>query len=195
MTECCPQPVPALRTVFVDRDGVLNRKMPEGQYVTRWEQFEVLPGVVEAVGKLNRAGMRVVVVTNQRGVALGRLTQADVESLHAQLAAVLQAAGAQVDAFFFCPHDKNFCNCRKPLPGMFEQAREAFPEIESNTSVMIGDSLSDIRFGSNLGMQTIFIQGDPTRQGPGAAEAATLAGHQAASLLEAVELLLQGLRG
>jgi D-glycero-D-manno-heptose 1,7-bisphosphate phosphatase len=108
------------------------------------------------------------------------------------LATVLQAAGAQVHAILYCPHEKDTCNCRKPLPGMFEQAQRLFPGTEASTSVMIGDSLSDIRFGSNLGMQTIFIQGDPTRQGPGAVEAATLANHRAASLLEAVELLLQG---
>jgi len=82
-------------------------------------------------------------------------------------------------------------NRQNLLPGLFEQAREAFPEIEVATSVMIGDSLSDIRFGQNLGMRTVFVQGDPTRQGPGAAEAVALADLCAASLLAAVEALLE----
>ena len=185
------QPLSPVRTVFLDRDGVLNRKMPEGEYVTGWEQFEILPGVVDAIGRLNRAGVRAIVISNQRGVALGKMTEADVNNVHARLADLLEAEGVHLDAFFYCPHDKNACTCRKPLPGLFEQAREAFPEIEVATSVMIGDSLSDIRFGQNLGMRTVFVQGDPTRQGPGAAEAVALADLCAASLLAAVEALLE----
>jgi D-glycero-D-manno-heptose 1,7-bisphosphate phosphatase len=190
MSSFRPQPLSPLRTVFLDRDGVVNRKMPEGEYVTRWEQFELLPGVAEAIGRLNRAGVRAIVVSNQRGVALGRLTESDLNHLHAQLANVLEAEGVYLDAIFYCPHEKNSCTCRKPLPGMFEQARAAFPEIQAANSVMIGDSLSDIRFGADLGMRTIFIAGDPTRQGPGALEAARLAGQTAENLLDAVKILL-----
>lgn len=190
MNAFAPPPAARLRTVFLDRDGVINRKMPEGEYVARWEQFELLPGVAEAIGKLNRAGVRAIVVSNQRGVALGRLSEADVNNLHAQLADRLESQGAYLDAIFFCPHEKNSCGCRKPQPGMFEQARTAFPEIEPGSSAMIGDSLSDIRFGHNLGLRTIFIEGDPTRRAPGAEEAAQLAGETASSLLEAVQLLL-----
>jgi len=109
-----------VRTVFLDRDGVLNRKMPEGEYVTGWEQFEILPGVVDAIGRLNRAGVRAIVISNQRGVALGKMTEADVNNVHARLADLLAAEGAHLDAFFYCPHDKNACTCRKPLPGLFE---------------------------------------------------------------------------
>lgn len=184
------QPAPPVLTAFLDRDGVVNRKMPEGEYVSCWENFEILPGVVEAIGRLNQAGIRTILVTNQRGVALGRLTVADVNNIHARLADLLEAEGAHLDAVFFCPHDKNVCSCRKPLPGMFEQARQAFPEIEPASSVMIGDSLSDIRFGQGLGMRTIFVHGDPTRQGPGAQQAAELAGQTATSLLDAVQQLL-----
>ena len=86
---------------------------------------------------------------------------------------LLKAHGAHVDAFYFCPHDRLECNCRKPLPGMFEQAQLDFPEISATTSAMIGDSLPDIEFGRRLGMRTVFIEGDAERQKPGAAKAAS----------------------
>ncbi len=179
-----------LRTVFLDRDGILNEKMPEGQYVTRWEEFHALPGVQEALRRLNEAGMRVVVVSNQRGIARGLYTAADVEAIHAAFQRQLNGAGARIDAFFICPHDKGQCNCRKPLPGLFEQAVARFPGITAATSVMIGDSLSDIEFGRRLGMRTIFIEGDPQRRRPGAEEAAKLADMRFASLPAAVDALL-----
>jgi D-glycero-D-manno-heptose 1,7-bisphosphate phosphatase len=179
-----------VHTVFLDRDGVLNRKMPEGQYVTAWQHFELLPGVPHAIARLNQAGLRVVVVTNQRGIALGLYTAADVDYIHSQLQALLAKSGAKVDGFYFCPHDKKECNCRKPLPGLFEQAKAQFPEIEPATSVMIGDSLSDIEFGRNLGMQTIFIKGDPEHRKSGAEKAAGLANQRFPSLPEAVNSLL-----
>jgi D-glycero-D-manno-heptose 1,7-bisphosphate phosphatase len=181
-----------LKTVFLDRDGVLNEKMPEGHYVTRWEEFRPLPGVPEAVQRLNRAGVLVLVVSNQRGVALGHYTVADVESIHSEFQKLLNAAGARVDAFFFCPHDKHSCTCRKPGPGLFEQARARFPEIAPETSIMIGDSLSDIEFGRRLGMGTVFIEGNAEHQKPGAASAKELAQMCCRSLPEAVEALLQG---
>jgi D-glycero-D-manno-heptose 1,7-bisphosphate phosphatase len=179
-----------LRTIFLDRDGVVNEKMPEGSYVTTWAEFHILPGVPEAIASLNRAGMRVIVVSNQRGVALGKYSERDVESIHAKLQTVLQANGAHVDAFFFCPHDKQECNCRKPLPGMFEEARREFPEISAADSLMVGDSLSDIEFGRRLGMKTVFIDGETKRQKPGAATAAEMADCRFPSLNEAVQALL-----
>jgi D-glycero-D-manno-heptose 1,7-bisphosphate phosphatase len=182
-----PGPV---RTVFIDRDGVLNEKMPEGQYVTRRSDFRLLPGVVEGIGLLNRAGLRVVVVSNQRGIALGLYTAEDLLAVHAEFQRLLEAGGARVDGFYFCPHDKEQCNCRKPLPGLFEQAVADFPEIAAAASAMIGDSNSDIEFGRRLGMITVFIDGDPGRQKPGAEEARELADMRFSSLVEAVNGVL-----
>ena len=180
----------AVSTVFLDRDGVLNQKLPEGGYVASWEDFHLLPGVAEAIASLNRAGQRVVVVSNQRGIALGLHTAADVLAIHSKLQALLQQSGAHLDAFYFCPHDKNECNCRKPLPGLFEQAQADFPEIAAAASAMVGDSLSDIEFGRRLGMFTIFVDGAPARQKPGARTAAGLADQCFGNLPEAVEYLL-----
>lgn len=179
-----------LHTVFLDRDGVINEKMPEGKYVTSWSEFRLLPGAPEAIARLNQAGLRVIVVSNQRGIALGLYSAADVDELHQRLQTRLREQGAHVDAFYFCPHDKNQCDCRKPLPGMFEQARRDFPEIEAATSVMIGDSLSDIEFGHRLEMRTLFVSGDVGRQKPGAENARALAEGHFSSLAAAVDSLL-----
>lgn len=183
----------SLKTVFLDRDGVINRKMPEGQYVTSWQHFNLLPGVPEAIARLNQANLRVLVVTNQRGVALGLYAAADVEAIHAQLQQNLAEAAAHIDGFYFCPHDKRQCNCRKPLPGLFEQAQAQFPEIDPATSLIIGDSLSDIEFGNNLGMRTIFLEGDAAHrehQKPGASKAAELADLSFPTLPDAVGWIL-----
>jgi D-glycero-D-manno-heptose 1,7-bisphosphate phosphatase len=180
----------ALDTVFLDRDGVLNQKLPEGRYVTSIDEFHVLPGVPEAIARLNRAGLRVIVLSNQRGIALGLYTAEDVRSIHAAFQSTLKAHGAHVDAFYFCPHDKAGCDCRKPLPGLFEQALADFPDISAQSSAMIGDSWSDIEFGRRLGMVTVFIEGDPEFQKPGADTARDCADLHFSSLPEAVAALL-----
>ncbi len=179
-----------LVTIFLDRDGVVNEKRPEGSYVTRWEEFHLLPGVAEAIARLNRAGLRVIVVSNQRGIALGLYSAADLEAIHARLQQELALSGAHIDAFYFCPHDKNACDCRKPLPGMFLQAQRDFPSIDAATSVMIGDSAVDVEFGRRLGMRTLFIDGDPALQKPGTHEAGNAATARFPSLAAAVDALL-----
>ena len=179
-----------LRTVFLDRDGVLNEKMPEGRYVTSWEDFHILPGVPEAIARLNQAGKRVVVVSNQRGIAIGLYTASDVQAIHEAFQQRLSEHGARIDAFFICPHDHHVCGCRKPLPGLFEQATACFPDIDAATSVIVGDSLVDMEFGKNLGMATVLIEGDPALQKPGNSAAADLADLQFSSLTDAVNAML-----
>jgi D-glycero-D-manno-heptose 1,7-bisphosphate phosphatase len=179
-----------LRTVFLDRDGVLNEKMPEGQYVTCREEFHLLPGVAEAIARLNGKGFRVIVVSNQRGIALGLYTASDLDLIHAWLRRSLETSGAHLDGIYYCPHDKGQCACRKPMPGLFEQAVMNFPDIDAHCSMMIGDSLSDMEFGRSLGMTCILIEGDPTRRKSGIEQARGLADFTCASLAEAVDLLL-----
>ena len=179
-----------MRTVFLDRDGILNEKMLEGRYVTRWEEFHMLPGVPGALRRLNQAGLRVVVVSNQRGIARGLYSAADVGAIHAIFQQLLGEAGAHIDAFFICPHEVGQCHCRKPLPGLFEQAVAQFPAITAAGSAMIGDSLSDVEFGRRLGMKAIFIAGDPARRRQDDAAAAELADLRCSSLAEAVDALL-----
>jgi D-glycero-D-manno-heptose 1,7-bisphosphate phosphatase len=176
-----------VRYVFLDRDGVLNRKLPEGAYVSDWAQFQWLPGAIEAIARMNRAGLTVIVVSNQRGVALGLVSVDQLELIHGQMQSHLVRHGARLDAIYYCPHDHGECSCRKPDIGLFEQAAKDFPEVDANNSVVIGDSLSDIQAGRRLGMKTIFIQGELDRQKAGAQAAASLADEAAASLLQAVE--------
>ncbi len=176
--------------VFLDRDGVVNRKLPEGQYISRWTDFHILPGAEAAIASLNRSGRRVLVVTNQRGVALGLYTAQDVDALHTRLQEHLASHGAHIDGFYSCPHDKDECDCRKPKTGLIEQAFRDFSEASSANSLMIGDSISDIQAARNVGMPSIFVDGDPKTQKPGAHLAAELANAVTASLSEAVHLLM-----
>jgi D-glycero-D-manno-heptose 1,7-bisphosphate phosphatase len=183
-------PFENVRYVFLDRDGVINRKPPEGEYIGHWKDVQLLPGVEAAIAALNGSGRHVLVVSNQRGIALGLYTSADVDALHAQLQEHLGARGAHIDAFYYCPHDKGQCDCRKPGIGMFLQAFADFPEASRANSLVIGDSLPDIEAARNLGVPSILIQGDPSTQKEGADRAAALADRVCASLLEAVKQLL-----
>jgi D-glycero-D-manno-heptose 1,7-bisphosphate phosphatase len=180
---------PDFTAVFLDRDGVINEKMPEGEYVCSARDFRILPGVPDAIARLNRAQKRVLIVSNQRGIALGRYTASDVKAIHSRLQELISPMGAHVDGFYFCPHDKAECGCRKPLTGMFGQAQFEFPDIRPQSSIMIGDSLSDVVFGQRLGMFTIFIAGDAARVATGVDQASRLADRICNSLQEAVDEL------
>src|ERR1700761_6384927 len=174
-----------VRHVFLDRDGVLNRKLPEGAYVSDWAQFEWIPGAMQAIARMNRAGLTVIVVSNQRAVALGLLSIDQLEHIHHLMRSDLALHGARLDAIYYCPHERGACHCRKPDTGLFEQAMKDFPAIDAENSIVIGDSLSDIEAGRRLGMKTIFIHGEPSRRKAGAQAAASLADQVAPSLLEA----------
>ena len=141
-------------TIFLDRDGVINRKRDD-DYVKHWGEFEFLPNVKEALKILTEKNYRLIVVTNQRGIARGWMSEADVQNVHARMLA--EIAPARIAAIYCCPHDKDQCDCRKPKTGMFLQAQQAFPAIEFAQSVLIGDSLSDMAAGAQLGCRNILI--------------------------------------
>jgi D-glycero-D-manno-heptose 1,7-bisphosphate phosphatase len=142
------------RTAFLDRDGTINAKAPEGEYVRSPAEFRYLPGAEDAIRLLADAGWRVVVVTNQRGIALGRMTAGAVDEINRALLEL------PVAAVYVCPHEKGTCDCRKPGTGLFLQAQRDFPEIEFLRSVVIGDAPSDIAAGDALGCRTILV-GEP----------------------------------
>ena len=144
-------------TVFLDRDGTINRKPPEGEYVTSPEGFVFVPGAVEALRLLSGAGARIVVVTNQRGIALGRMTEDDLAAIHRRMLLDLEAAGARVHAVYHCPHDIGTCACRKPATGLFERAAAEHPGLTWDRSVMIGDSASDLQAASRLGIRGVMV--------------------------------------
>jgi len=145
------------RAAFLDRDGVINRKAREGEYVTRWEEMDILPGVPEAIARLHEAGFRVIVVSNQRCVAKGLITTAELESLHRRLSNELASAGATFDAIYYCPHESlPPCGCRKPEPGMLLDAARDH-DVELAASWMIGDSIADVEAGRAAGCRTVMI--------------------------------------
>jgi D-glycero-D-manno-heptose 1,7-bisphosphate phosphatase len=175
-----------LNCIFLDRDGVLNRKAPAGQYICRSEDLVVLPGVEEAIAALNASGRKVIVVTNQRGIALGLYTADDLSQIHDKLRAQLATQGGHLDAIYFCPHENGRCNCRKPLTGMFDQAYGDFPDVTPERSLMIGDTLRDIEAGIQAGMATVLISGEVTHSVDDE-RAKQLAHMVAGSLLEFVQ--------
>jgi D-glycero-D-manno-heptose 1,7-bisphosphate phosphatase len=149
------------KAVFLDRDGVINQKPPEGDYITRWEDFHILPGVTEGVALLNRAGFTVIVVTNQRCIAKGLMTVVELENMHQKMTELLAESGAIVDGTLYCPHEiEPVCECRKPAPGMLLSAARLHG-IDLSASWMIGDSDIDIQAGVNAGCKTVrLIAGD-----------------------------------
>jgi D-glycero-D-manno-heptose 1,7-bisphosphate phosphatase len=179
------------KAVFLDRDGVINQKPPEGDYVTRWEDLHILPGVTEGIAQMKRAGFDVVVVTNQRCVAKGLLTVADLEKLHQQMSEFLARAGAAIDAIYYCPHEAEpVCRCRKPAPGMLlDAARER--GIELWASWMIGDSGIDMEAGRNAGCKTARLLTESVDEGRCDSAALSSIDVIAPSLLDAVAQILK----
>jgi len=172
--------------VFLDRDGVINKKAPEGKYTWRWADFHPQPGMESAIAALNRSGKRVIVITNQRGVALGLYRLEDVALFHTLLQKYLESFGAHIDAFYVCPHDINQCNCRKPGTGLLQQAFRDFPAASTKNSVLIGDSLSDMQAARGFELPAIFIQNDSDSGRESRRSAASLATAVSESLNNAV---------
>jgi len=144
-------------TLFLDRDGVLNRRIIGG-YVTKPSEFEWLPGVLPALEYLTDRFATTVVVTNQQGVGKGLMSQEDLDAVHSMLRQQASFANAQIDAIYACTglaidNPKG----RKPNTGMGLKAKDAFPQINFEQSVMVGDSQTDMGFGQRLGMKTVFI--------------------------------------
>ncbi|HVU73994.1 MAG TPA: HAD family hydrolase [Mycobacteriales bacterium] len=153
-------PAPALTrpsAVLLDRDGTLNVKADEDDYVTAPDAFVLLPGAVRAVRRLNDAGIPVFVVTNQRGVARGRMTEADLDAIHAVMTRELAAGGAHVDGIYACVHDKDACDCRKPRPGLGRRIAVDHPELDIADAVVVGDADSDIGLAHALRCASIRI--------------------------------------
>ena len=148
-------------TAFLDRDGTINRKASDGEYICSPDDVKLLPDAGQAVRRLNEAGLMVVLVSNQRGVARGLLSMDDVTTVNTQLVTLLGAVSARIDAIYVCPHDKEMCACRKPLPGLIHLAAKNHPTIELSKSIMIGDSESDVAAGIAAGTATIRILEHP----------------------------------
>jgi D-glycero-D-manno-heptose 1,7-bisphosphate phosphatase len=147
------------RAVFLDRDGVINRKAPEGSYVASLSEFEVLPGSLEAIAKLCGNGWQVFLVTNQRGIARGIVSVDAVDKIHGWLLERVRDAGGRITQVYVCPHDySDLCDCRKPNPGMLLRAAREH-SLDLAHSWMVGDSLRDIQAGQAAGCKTAYLGG------------------------------------
>jgi len=145
------------RAVFLDRDGVINHKAPEGDYIRTWGEVQFIPGAVAAVASLNRAGYEVFVVTNQRGIATQKVRLQDLLEIHLRIQQEFAQAGAVISQIYYCPHDlSERCSCRKPQPGMLRRAAREH-RLDLRACWMIGDSLSDVKAGENAGCRSVLL--------------------------------------
>lgn len=144
-------------SLFLDRDGVINRRIV-GDYVRSFDQFIFLPGVLEALPVLTSFFNLSFIVTNQAGIDKGLFSQQNLDEIHQKMLEAIEYFGAYIDNVYACPYyfgDDIFC--RKPNPGMAFQAKQDFPDVDFQKSLMVGDSASDIAFGNRLGMKTILL--------------------------------------
>lgn len=146
-------------TLFLDRDGVINRKLPD-DYVKKISEFSFISGAVEAIAELTSLFGRCVVVTNQQGIGKQLMNEDDLEHVHDHMLGMIQKKGGKIDKIYYCPelHSNNHID-RKPNTGMAIKAKKDFPEIDFEKSIMVGDSLTDIQFGESMGMKTVFVSG------------------------------------
>lgn len=143
-------------TLFLDRDGVINVEK-ENDYIRNPEEFHFVEGVELAIAKLSSVFGRIVVVTNQKGIGKGLMTEADLKSIHQKMTSEIVKAGGRIDQVYFCPDKDSDSSCRKPNIGMAIQAKKDFCDIDFKRSVMVGNTPSDMQFGRSCGMRTIFV--------------------------------------
>jgi D-glycero-D-manno-heptose 1,7-bisphosphate phosphatase len=145
--------------IFLDRDGTINI---EKNYLYRIEDWEWIPGAIKAIKLINEMGFLAIVVTNQAGIARGYYTDSDVEFLHIQVNEILNAHGARIDAYYYCPHHPEFgdnrsCDCRKPAPGLLQKAKKDF-DINLSDSYLVGDKITDIEAAEKSGVQPVLVE-------------------------------------
>jgi D-glycero-D-manno-heptose 1,7-bisphosphate phosphatase len=177
--------------VFIDRDGVISEQKT---HVNRPEDLRLIDGAAEAIARLNRAEIPVVVITNQGGIAMGHLTEQTLHVIHAHMKSLLAEHGAHVAAIYYCPHHPQGtrtaylldCPCRKPGIGMLEKARDDLG-IDLPHSVLVGDATTDILAGVRAGCRTILVQ---TGFGGNDGKAVAQPDAIVADLLAAVDLIL-----
>lgn len=143
-------------TLFLDRDGVINYEKHK-DYIHTWDEFYFYEGVKEAIAVFSKKFKYVIVVTNQRGIGKGITRTEDVELIHKNMKAEIEKKGGRIDAVYFCPDLDESSPNRKPNPGMGLQAVSDLPGIDLSKAIMIGNTLSDMQFGRNIGVKTIFL--------------------------------------
>jgi histidinol-phosphate phosphatase family protein len=144
------------RCLFLDRDGVINVKPRPGEYIRSWSHFRLIPGIADWIRIFNTLDFRVIVVTNQRGVARGIMTDGELAELHARMLRELASQGARIDDIFCCTHEEGSCDCRKPRPGMVLQAAAKW-NLDLAGSLFIGDSDCDEQTAAACGVKFLRV--------------------------------------
>jgi len=145
------------KAVFLDRDGVINKEI--GDYITHKDHFEILPFVTKHLATLHKKGYKVIVITNQGGIAKGRYTPEELHEMHDSLMNEVLQAGGMIDEIYFCPHHPDYgnCLCRKPASLMVEKALAKY-RINPAFSVFIGDKQRDIEAAAGAGVRGVLIE-------------------------------------
>ena len=144
-------------TIVLDRDGVINQKAPKAEYITKWSEWIWLPGSKEAICMLKKAGYRVLVVSNQAGIARGYMTHDDLSAIHKKMENELNEWGGGIDKIYYCPHGwDEKCECRKPKPGMLFHAQKDF-HLDLSLIYFVGDDERDEMAGKAAGMKTVLV--------------------------------------
>ena len=144
------------KLVILDRDGTINEDRDD--FVKTVDEWVPIPGALEAIARLNHAGWHTVIATNQSGLGRGTFDMATLNAMHVKMNQLLAKQGGRIDAVFFCPHaPDDACNCRKPLPGLFEQIGERFGVALRDVPV-VGDTLRDLQAGVAVGCQPHLVR-------------------------------------
>ncbi len=185
------------RAVFLDRDGTINREV---EYLSHIRNLKLIEGAAKGIMLLNRHGFRVIVITNQSGVARGFFDERRVLEINAALSDMLEKKGARIDAWYYCPHHpeagkgpyRTVCSCRKPAPGMVEQSCRDFP-VDISSSFVVGDTMRDVELAWNCGMGAVLVRTGHGARVLSSAPADTTArmNYIAADLLDAAEWIIR----
>lgn len=143
-------------TLFLDRDGVINHEK-KADYILNWNEFKFYDGVLEAIAKLNHQFKTIVMVTNQKGVGRKLMSVDDLHFIHKKMMEEINNHGGRIDKIYFCPDLDETSPNRKPNAGMAFQAKKDFPNINFKQSIIVGNKLTDMNFGRNAGMHTVFV--------------------------------------
>ena len=144
-------------TLFIDRDGVINYEK-ENEYVTSWQEFKFYEGVLEAFQKFREKFGTIIIISNQRGVGKGLMTESDLIDIHQQMQKKIEQAAGRIDNIYYCTSTNAKHPDRKPNPGMFFSAQKDFPDIDLSKSIMIGNKPTDMLAGRNAGIYTVFVK-------------------------------------
>lgn len=146
------------KVIFLDRDGVINKKAPKADYIKKWSEFEFIEGAKEAIAKLTKNNYKIFIISNQAGIARGMMTKQDLEDIHNNMKEELAKCGAKIDGIYYCPHGwDGGCECRKPKPGMFYQAAKEH-HIDLTKTIFIGDDERDVEAGQAADIKTYLVK-------------------------------------